>query len=135
VGLHGKVLVAGGRIGMASVRSCEKLPPCLIKPVPAISKTDPLLAKAKPIGDGGSTSVITYLTREKICSKTAVKREVRDDVRETTLQTSRSVKKEGEEVFETPEQSLPLQPTEQTMVRQAVPLQHMEVHSGADLHM
>jgi len=44
---------------VASVRSCEKLPPCLIEPVPAGSKMDPLLAKAKPISDGGSTSVIT----------------------------------------------------------------------------
>jgi len=41
---------------VASVRSCEKLPPCLIKPVPAGSKTDPLLAKDEPISDGGSTS-------------------------------------------------------------------------------
>ena len=28
-----------------------------------------------------------------------------------------------------------LQPVEQTMVRQAVPLQPMEVHGGADLHL
>jgi len=60
VGLRGKVLVAGGAIGEASVRTCEKLPPCLIKPVPASSKMDPPLAKAKPISDGGSASVITY---------------------------------------------------------------------------
>ena len=50
---------SGGAIGVASVRSCKKLPPCLIKPVPAGSKMDPPLAKAKPISDGGSTSVIT----------------------------------------------------------------------------
>jgi len=43
------------------VRSCQKLPPRLIKPVPGGSKLDPLLAKTEPIGDGGSTSVITYL--------------------------------------------------------------------------
>jgi len=35
---------------------CEKLPPCLIQPVPAGSNMDPLLAKAKPISDGGSAS-------------------------------------------------------------------------------
>jgi len=45
---------------VASVRSCEKLPPCLIQPVPAASKMDLLLAKAKPISDGGSASEITY---------------------------------------------------------------------------
>ena len=49
---------------MASVRSCEKLPLCLIKPVPAGSKTDLLLAKAKPISNGGSTSMTTYLIKE-----------------------------------------------------------------------
>ena len=48
---------------MSSVRSCEKLPPCLRKPVLAGSKTDPLQAKAKPISNGGSTFVITCLKR------------------------------------------------------------------------
>jgi len=52
-----------GAIGVASARSCEKLPPCLIKPVPAGSETDPPLAKAKPISDGGSASVRTYLRK------------------------------------------------------------------------
>jgi len=42
---------------VASVRSCEKLPPCLIKPVPAGSKTNPPLAKAKPISNNGDTFV------------------------------------------------------------------------------
>ena len=56
---------------MASVRSCEKLPPCLIQPVPGSSKTDPSLAKAKPISDGGSTFVITYLKKGN--QKNAVK--------------------------------------------------------------
>jgi len=55
----------GGAIGVASMRSCEKLPPCLIKPVLAGSKTDPPLAKAKPISDGGSASVITPLLMNK----------------------------------------------------------------------
>jgi len=37
---------------------------------------DPLLAKAKPISDGGSASVITYLRREeKNGSEMAVERE------------------------------------------------------------
>jgi len=67
---------SGGAIGVASGRSCEKLPPCLIKPVPASSKMDPPLTKAKPISDGGSASVTTYLRREKNPTiKAAVKRE------------------------------------------------------------
>jgi len=56
------------------VRSFQKLPPCLIKPVLDGSKTDPLLPKAKSISDGGSTSVITYLRkgRKKLRGETAV---------------------------------------------------------------
>jgi len=66
-----------GAIGVASVRSCEKLPPCLIEPIPGGSKTDPPLPKAKPISDGGSTSGITYLSRGRKTSagETAVERE------------------------------------------------------------
>jgi len=48
---------------MASVRSCEKLPLYLIKPVLAGCKMEPPLAKANPICNSGSTSVITYLRR------------------------------------------------------------------------
>jgi len=62
---------------VASVRSCEKLPPCLINPMPASSKMDPPLPKAKPISDGGSASVITHLRsrKKKNCSEMAVERE------------------------------------------------------------
>jgi len=48
-------------------------------------------------------------------------------VRETTLQTLRSGKKEGEEVI--------LQPIVKTMVRQAVPLQPIKIHSEADTYL
>jgi len=44
---------------VSSVRSCKKLPLDLIKPVLAGSKTDPPLAKAKPISNGGSACGIT----------------------------------------------------------------------------
>jgi len=50
---------------MTPVRSCQKLPLYLIEPMPLGSKTDPSLAKAKPISDGGSISVITDLRRGK----------------------------------------------------------------------
>ena len=60
---------------MASARSCKKLLPYPIDPMPAGSKTDPLLAKAKRITDGDSASVITYLRRGKTCGEMAVKRE------------------------------------------------------------
>ena len=57
--------------GVASVRSCWKLPLCLMEPTPASSKTGPPLAKAEPISNGGSTSGIMYLRRGKICCVTA----------------------------------------------------------------
>jgi len=61
---------------VASVRGCQKLPPYLIKPVPAGSKTDLPLAKAKPISDSGSTSVmITYLRRGKNLWQNSSRRE------------------------------------------------------------
>jgi len=50
-----------GPTGVASVSSCEKLPLCLIEPVSANSKRDPLLAKAEPTSNSCSTSEITYL--------------------------------------------------------------------------
>jgi len=74
MGLRGKFLVAAGAIGMAAVRSCEKLPPCLIKPVPAGSKMGPLLAKTKPTSNGGSGSVITYVRKrikKNLCGERA----------------------------------------------------------------
>jgi len=53
LGLHGKVLIAGG--------SCQKLPLCLTEPMPVVSKTDLPLAKAKPkpISNGGRASEVT----------------------------------------------------------------------------
>jgi len=64
---------------VASVRSCQKLPPCPIEPVPASSEMDLLLAKAEPISDSGSASVITYLRRAKNpnCVEIAAERGVR----------------------------------------------------------
>ena len=41
----------------------RSFPTRLIKPVLAGCKLDPLLAKAKPISNGGSTSGITYLRK------------------------------------------------------------------------
>ena len=65
----------------------------------ASSKMDLLLSKAKPISNGGSSFGITYFKKgKKTWGEAAVKREDWDDVREKTLQTSKSVKKEGEEV-------------------------------------
>ena len=76
MGLCGKNLLVGGAILVASVRSCKKLPPCLIDPMPASSKTDSPLVKAKPVSDDGSTSVVTYSRRgKKTCQEVADERE------------------------------------------------------------
>jgi len=53
-------------------------------------------------------------------------------VRETALQTPRSVKKEGEEVLQVAEQ-IPLQPLVKTIVKQTAPLQTTVDHVGADI--
>lgn len=57
--------------GVTSLRRCQKLPPCPIQSVLDSSKTDTPLAKAKPINESGSTSVIIYLRTGKSCSATS----------------------------------------------------------------
>jgi len=47
------------------VRSCEKLSIGPTGSMPPGSEMDLLVAKAKPLSDGGSTSVVTYLRRGK----------------------------------------------------------------------
>ncbi|PKU46068.1 hypothetical protein llap_3637 [Limosa lapponica baueri] len=75
--------------------------------MPAGTKTDPLLAKPEPVNNDGDASGITYFRRGKNFSKTTARREELDYVRETTLQTLRSVKKKEEEVLQAPEQKSP----------------------------
>jgi len=75
MGLCGKILSSWWAIIVASVRSCEKVPLCLIKPVSADSKTDPPLAKAKPISNGGSASDNLFKKGKKNCSEKAVEGE------------------------------------------------------------
>ena len=53
-------------------------------------------------------------------------------MRETTMQTPRSLKKEGGGAPGA-RAEIPLQPVGKTMVRQAVPLQPTEVNSGAEI--
>lgn len=52
LGLHGKALVAG----MASVRSCQELLPCLLTLVPAAFQTDLLLSQGES-GSGSASGV------------------------------------------------------------------------------
>ena len=106
-----EALIAGGATGVASIRRCQKLPQSPTEPMTVGSNTDPLLAKDEPISDGGSASVITYLRRgNKNGKETEIEREEWEYVRERFLQTARSVKKEGEDVVQTPEQRFPCNP-------------------------
>ncbi|GAB0190694.1 acid sphingomyelinase-like phosphodiesterase 3b [Grus japonensis] len=103
--------------------------------MPAGSKTGPLLAKAEPISDGGSASGITELRRGKkqqLGNKLQPERGVRRCERNSPADTQVS---EGGGGAPGARAEIPLQPLEKTMVKQAVPLQPMEVDGGADTHL
>ena len=96
--------------------------------MPASSRADPLLAKAEPIKNVGSVSVITYLRRaKKLLRNSSQKRGVRRCERNNSTDTK--VREEGGEGGAPGAGAeIPLQPVVmKTMVRQAVPLQPMEV--------
>jgi len=113
---------------VASVRSCEKLPLCPVKSVPAGSKMDPTMVKAESISNSGSTSVITHLRRKK-----------NPKLHNGVLQLERGQHSDYTKVSEEgggggapgATAEIPLQPVEKTMVSQAVHLQPMEAHGGA----
>jgi len=115
---------------MAAVSSCWKLPPCPTEPMLAGSKMDLLLAKAEPIGDGGSASGITVRKRGKNCCRTA-SGERSENVCERNNSADPKVSEKGVGGGAPGTRAeVPLQP-----MGQAVPLQTMEIHGGADLHL
>ncbi|PKU30452.1 protein pxr1-like [Limosa lapponica baueri] len=94
----------------------------------ANAKMDLLLAKAEPISDSGGTCVITYLRRgKKLLCNSSQKGGVRICRRNNDAETK--VSEEGGGGGARGE--MPLQP----MVRQALPLQPMEVNGGVDIHL
>ncbi|GAB0209410.1 hypothetical protein GRJ2_003406700 [Grus japonensis] len=107
--------------------------------MPAGSKRDPPLAKAKPIGDSGSASVITYLKKKKPPKQTwssicCQNRALRICERNNSADTKVS-EEGGEGGAPGTGAEIPLQPVVKTMVRQAVSLQLMEVNGGSDIHV
>jgi len=91
---------------MASVRSCPTLRLRLTEPMPAGSRTDPLLAKAEPISDSGSTSVITYLRRQKPQHNSIfAAREGSENSADPKVSAEG-----GQEVLQVPEQRFPCSP-------------------------
>ncbi|OPJ89134.1 hypothetical protein AV530_016360 [Patagioenas fasciata monilis] len=93
------------------------------------------LAKAEPISNSDSTSVIAYLRKEtknpNCCGRAA------GGVRICASNNSADSKVSEGGRGGTPgtRAEIPLQPMVKTMGRQAVPLQPMEVQSGADIHL
>ncbi|XP_072707914.1 uncharacterized protein [Ciconia boyciana] len=106
----------------------------LTKPMPASSKVDLPLAKAEPVGDGGSASGITYLRSGGKTAQLQMERGVRICERNSPADTKASEERGGGGAPGAGAE-IPLQPLVKTMVRQAVPLQPMEVHGGADIHL
>ncbi|GAB0205507.1 acid sphingomyelinase-like phosphodiesterase 3b [Grus japonensis] len=105
--------------------------------MPAGSKMHPLLAKAEPISDGGSASGVTQLRKgEKpaVQPQMQLERGVRRCERNSPADTNVS-EEGGGGGAPGARAEIPLQPLEKAMVRQAVPLQPMEVYGGADIHL
>jgi len=98
------------------------------------SQTDLPLAKAEPISNNGSTSGITYLRRGKKPAQLQPERGMR--ICERNNSADIKVSEEGGGGGASGARAeVPLQLMMKTMVRQVVPLQPMEVHGGADLHL
>ncbi|PKU40851.1 protein pxr1-like [Limosa lapponica baueri] len=94
--------------------------------MPATSKMDGLLAKAETISDCGSTSMITYLRREKkLLHNSTWERGVRRCVRNSSANTKVSEEEGGGGVPGT-KAEIPLQPMVKTLGKQTVPLQPMK---------
>ncbi|GAB0183577.1 E3 ubiquitin-protein ligase MARCHF3 [Grus japonensis] len=87
--------------------------------MPAGSKTDPPRAKAKPIRDGGSASGVTQLRRGKNCWGNSSR-----GVRRCERNNSADAKVNGEGGG-----------GGAPGARVEIPLQPMEVHGGADIHL
>ena len=97
----------------------------------------PPLAKAEPISNSGSASGITYLRKAKEVTgewQLQPERGVRRCERNNSADTKVSEEGGGGGAPGAGAE-IPLQPMVKTMVRQAVPLQPMEVHGGADIHL
>lgn len=92
-GLHDQILVAVRAAVVAFVRRHQKLSLYWTEPVPAGSKTDPLLPKADPNSDAGGTLLITYFRMGKKWCAGAVRERNKRKVREPTLQMARPLKK------------------------------------------
>ncbi|KAK4806178.1 hypothetical protein QYF61_001101 [Mycteria americana] len=91
------------------------------------------LAKAEPISNADGASVITYLRKGKNKNKNKT---LHSSSWESNNPADTKVSEEGGgEGPPGARAEIPLQLVVKTMVRQAVPLQPMEEHGGADIHL
>jgi len=96
--------------------------------MPAGSKIHPLLAKAKPISDGNSTSRTTKIRRgRKPKWQIYLERRVRIHERNNSADSQGQCRSRGRRYTRHWSRDFPLQPVEKAMVKQAVPLQPTEV--------
>jgi len=101
--------------------------------MPTGTKMEVPLARTEPISNGGSTSATNVFKNggKSCCTTVCI---VRLCERNNSADTK--VSEEGGEGGALDARAeISLQPVEKTMVRQAVPLQPMEVNSGADIHL
>jgi len=108
-----------------------------MEPTPAVSKTDPPLARAKPISAGGRASVTMNLQRGKeplVQQQLQPERGVRIRERNTSAET-KVIEEGGGEGAPGTRDEIALKPMEKTVVRQVVPLKPVEVQGGADIHL
>ncbi|KAK4810890.1 hypothetical protein QYF61_013298 [Mycteria americana] len=92
------------------------------KPVPAGSKMDLPLAKAEPISDVGSTSVITYLRREKNLPRNSSRNRGMRKCERNSYADTKVNEEGGGGGAPGARAEIPLQPMVKTMVTQIVPL-------------
>ncbi|PKU37917.1 protein pxr1-like [Limosa lapponica baueri] len=100
----------------------------------ASSKSVPLLAEAEPISHGGSISGVMYLRRRKKNVQQQADRRVRIRERNGPADTKVSGEGGGGSAPGAGAE-ISLQPVVKTLVRQAVPLQPLQVHGGAEIHL
>lgn len=133
LGFHAKILVAMGLQKWILVRTYQKCPWCLVKPMSASSK----MAKAEPISNGGSASgdnvfkKKNYYCAEKNCSQ---RREAWERERERALQTPSSVEKEAGECSKCWRKDSPA-PHVTDRDETDVPMKTMEINKGSDIYL
>lgn len=116
---------------LSSVRSCLSIG---LGQFPPSFMMNALLAKAEPIRDTGNVSGITYFKMGEKCCTAASGSEEWENMRETSLQTPKTLEKQREEVLQVPEQRFPCSLWYRPWWARLFPW-IPEDHSGSDTHL